>query len=87
MILMWMRRSLYLTKDIDCAGSSGDTMDVLHLDGKVSMVGSDGITDHQGRLPPSGLIQAETFTQWSYKLLLGFRNLEVKKEKMFFSKI
>lgn len=61
-------------------------MDVLHLNSEVSMVGSDSFTDHQGRLPSSILIQAETFTQWSYKLLLGFRNLYMKKEMMLFNK-
>lgn len=52
----WLRRSLPLTKDVDVAGRSGDTVDVLHLDHEVSMVSSDSVTDHQGTLPPSGLI-------------------------------
>lgn len=83
---MWLRKSLELTKDIDCAGSCGDTVDVLHLNGEVSMVGSDSVTDHQGRLPPGGLIQTQALTQWSHKLLLRLRNLEVKEESIFFSK-
>lgn len=86
MTLMWLRKSLYLTKHIDCAGSGGDTVDVLHLDGEVSVVGSDGVTDHQGRLPPGGLIQTQALTQRSHKLLLRFRNLEVKEENTFFRK-
>lgn len=57
-------------------------MSVLHLDGKVAMVGPDGITDHHSRLTPLGLIHTQTLTQRSHKLLLWFRNLKVMKESV-----
>lgn len=45
-----------LTENIDNAGGSGKTMDVFHLNGEVSMVSSDSVTDHQYRLTLFGLI-------------------------------
>lgn len=72
--------SFCLTKDIDIAGGGGNTMSVLHLDGEVAMVSSDGVTYHHHRLTLLGLIQTQTLTKWSHKFLLWFRNLKVTKE-------
>ena len=69
-----------LTEDIDDAGGGGDTMSVLHLDGEVAMVNSDGVTDHQSSLTFLALIQTQTLTQWSHKLLLWLRNLKATKD-------
>lgn len=69
------------TEDIDKAGGRGNAMSVLHLNGKVAMVGPDGVTDHHSRLTPLGLIHTQALTQRSHKLFLGFRNLKVKERK------
>jgi len=72
-----------LTEDVDDAAGRGDAVSVLHLDGEVSVVDSDGIADHQCSLTPLGLIQTQTLTHRSYKLLLWFRNLKGKKGTMY----
>lgn len=70
-----------LTKDIDTARGSGDAMNVLHLDGKVSMVRSDRVTDHQSRLAPLCLVQTQTLPQWCQKLFLWLWNLKRIRHK------
>lgn len=74
-----------LTEDVDNAGGGGDAMSVLHLNGEVAVIGSDSVTDHHRRLTPLGLIQTQTLTQRSHKLLLWFRNLKETKEKVIYS--
>ncbi len=61
-------------------------MNVLHLNGEVAVVCSDSIADHHRRLTPLGLIQTQTLTQRSHKLLLWFGNLKGTKEKVINSK-
>lgn len=74
-ILQMCFNSIFLTEDIDHAGGRGNPMNVFHLDGEVSVVRSDCITNHQCRLAPLGLVQTQTLTQWSQKLLLWLWNL------------
>lgn len=67
------------TQDVDIAAGSGDAVSVLHHDGEVAMVSSDGVTHHQSRLAPVSLVQTQTLSHGSHKLLLWFWNLQETK--------
>lgn len=74
------KKTFWLTKNVDEAGGGSNTVSILHVDGEVTVIGSASITDHQHSLTLLGLIQTQTLTQWSHKLLLWFRNLKATKE-------
>ena len=51
---------------------------VLHLDGEDTVVGPNGISDHQGCLALLGLVKTQTLPHRGHKLFLWLRNLQME---------